>query len=80
METFASFIFPIFGDHFRSYPTYEEWKPRIGTSPSSIIFGSSYPTYEEWKHDVVQGIDTRRYSSYPTYEEWKLTYRAKVYH
>ena len=40
----------------------------------------SYPTYEEWKHDVVQGIDTRRYSSYPTYEEWKLTYRAKVYH
>ena len=37
----------------RSYPTYEEWKPR-NLAGNSVIDASSYPTYEEWKHSVPQ--------------------------
>jgi len=37
-------LYPI----FRSYPTYEEWKPFKKSSISSILV-RSYPTYEEWK-------------------------------
>ena len=33
---------------FRSYPTYEEWKPSFTSFLFSFIF-CSYPTYEEWK-------------------------------
>jgi len=33
---------------FRSYPTYEEWKP-FSDHLTFGFFACSYPTYEEWK-------------------------------
>ena len=34
---------------YRSYPTYEEWKPSSSPVTSLKPNMSSYPTYEEWK-------------------------------
>ena len=68
METlFRSTLFRLF---FRSYPTYEEWKPRSG-SVFGVHFTSSYPTYEEWKPVTPSYRVAILKSSYPTYEEWK---------
>jgi len=43
----------IFATLFCSYPTYEEWKPRIETAYFFTSFYSSYPTYEEWKQQII---------------------------
>jgi len=34
---------------YRSYPTYEEWKP-LKMIATCCSISCSYPTYEEWKH------------------------------
>ena len=72
METFC-YIIIFFPKCFRSYPTYEEWKPPdVVKSILNIL--SSYPTYEEWKLKTLNPYPELDYTgSYPTYEEWKLT-------
>jgi len=56
---------------YRSYPTYEEWKPFIESPTHTYVYGS-YPTYEEWKPPSCKEDSTRsKIGSYPTYEEWK---------
>ena len=48
METQYSYYHVLFV-HFRSYPTYEEWKHSSSDLFSPMSSSSSYPTYEEWK-------------------------------
>ena len=56
-----------------SYPTYEEWKPKV-FGCVRFIYNGSYPTYEEWKHFRAICITSfLLFGSYPTYEEWKLS-------
>jgi|CZCB01.1.fsa_nt_gi hypothetical protein len=52
----------------RSYPTYEEWKPK-STHTQRVCMRSSYPTYEEWKPKSTHTQRVCMRSSYPTYEE-----------
>ena len=64
MTTFCLFL-------FRSYRTYEEWKPTfLMFTPPSLL--CSYRTYEEWKRGHGHFISSVKDSSYRTYEEWKL--------
>jgi len=55
---------------YRSYPTYEEWKPAFCSTTFSTSSGS-YPTYEEWKPQRLKKDLGLTRCSYPTYEEWK---------
>ena len=59
---------------FRSYPTYEEWKPPTNVLIAAPYYGS-YPTYEEWKHPTFNKNKLTFPRSYPTYEEWKRIIR-----
>ena len=43
LYVFLSFL------HFRSYPTYEEWKQIVSRFCTFLSDFGSYPTYEEWK-------------------------------
>ncbi len=65
------FLFQILILDSCSYPTYEEWKPRIWNRIFTR-WDSSYPTYEEWKRSLSLFILSTPFCSYPTYEEWKL--------
>ncbi len=64
-----------------SYPTYEEWKPKLCECRVAERV-RSYPTYEEWKPDsFIQDSRAEFKGSYPTYEEWKQKrhyYRRKT--
>ena len=55
---------------FRSYRTYEEWKP-LCFSRFCCVFLRSYRTYEEWKQAYDEIRTQLQTSSYRTYEEWK---------
>ena len=66
--------------YYRSYPTYEEWKPRY-TKRTWRPKPCSYPTYEEWKRvKTNRGALGVFLSSYPTYEEWKHEYEGLGLH
>jgi len=61
-------------EDFRSYRTYEEWKPIYVKDADNGVVGS-YRTYEEWKLSHVWPRHLPDTRSYRTYEEWKHRYQ-----
>ncbi len=57
---------------FRSYPTYEEWKQKLGCNPEVVpkivlILPMRNGNEQQEEEANEEGV----LSSYPTYEEWK---------
>ena len=87
METQYSYYHVLFV-HFRSYPTYEEWKHSSSDLFSPMSSSSSYPTYEEWKLcqtgilfqpiplflSYLWGMETILQLPYPTYSNNHRSY------
>jgi len=61
------------GHAYRSYPTYEEWKPTNIEKPVEIITVLILPM-RNGNTSTFSFSFSSIISSYPTYEEWKLLF------